>query len=159
MHEICLIRIKEEVGEKRSTVGTHGNDDYVLTCPPSITNVLSIKTARNFSFYDVISTIDGHCLSFFPFFIWSLFCQSLELRLPISYTFGIYKLLNPSETTRFCEWDIKDEYCAFTWRINIILDTEKFRKLWGCVVHINKLSPQCPYFVNALLFLFLHHYT
>jgi len=63
--------------------------------------MLSIKTARSFSFYAVISTIDVHCLSFFPFFVWSLFCQSLELRLLISYTFGIYKLFNPGETTRF----------------------------------------------------------
>ena len=30
LYEVCFIRIKEQVGEKRSTFDTHGNADYLL---------------------------------------------------------------------------------------------------------------------------------
>ena len=46
LYEVCLIRIKEQVGEKRSTVGAHRYADYLLkTRPPNIANMLSIKNS------------------------------------------------------------------------------------------------------------------
>ena len=30
LYEVCFIRMKEQVGEKRSTFDTHGNADYLL---------------------------------------------------------------------------------------------------------------------------------
>jgi len=40
-YEVCLIRIKEQVGEKRSAICTHRYAD----CPPNIPNMLSIKNS------------------------------------------------------------------------------------------------------------------
>jgi hypothetical protein len=45
MHEVWLIRIKEQVGEKRSTVCTHRNAICWKTRPRNKTNMLSIKTS------------------------------------------------------------------------------------------------------------------
>jgi hypothetical protein len=48
IHEVCCIRIKEQVGEKRSTGGTHENADRDKTPPPNITIMLSIKKTLAF---------------------------------------------------------------------------------------------------------------
>ena len=56
MYEVCLIRIKEQVGEKRNTVYTHRYAD----CPPKITNMLSIKQLEHvddISFRELFSRI------------------------------------------------------------------------------------------------------
>jgi hypothetical protein len=42
LYEVCLIRIKEHVGEKRSTVCAHRYADCLLK---NITNMLSMKNA------------------------------------------------------------------------------------------------------------------
>jgi hypothetical protein len=46
LYEVCLIRIKEQVGEKRNTVCTHRYAECLLTNTlPNITNMLSIKNS------------------------------------------------------------------------------------------------------------------
>jgi hypothetical protein len=69
LYEVCLIRIKEQVGEKRSTVGAHRYADYLLkTRPPNIGNIiypieLEIKdttdTDRSASYLDLHLEIDS----------------------------------------------------------------------------------------------------
>jgi hypothetical protein len=51
LYEVCLIRIKEHVGEKRSTVCAHMHADCLLKETSKITNMLS----RNFTTKKMIS--------------------------------------------------------------------------------------------------------
>ena len=51
LYEVCLVRIKEQVHKKGSTVATHRNTDLKKR-PPNITNMLSIK---KLNYYDDIS--------------------------------------------------------------------------------------------------------
>jgi hypothetical protein len=46
--EVYFIQITTECYKKRSTVGTHRNSDYSKTCPPNITNMMSIKISSIF---------------------------------------------------------------------------------------------------------------
>lgn len=57
MYQVCLVRIKEQVGEKKSTVGTHRNADYLLKNMSTEhnkyvaiknSNILMISVSRNF---------------------------------------------------------------------------------------------------------------
>jgi len=46
MYAVCLIGMKEQVGEKRSTVCAHRYADCLLKYrPPNIANMLSIKNS------------------------------------------------------------------------------------------------------------------
>ena len=61
LYEVSLIRIKEQVGKKRSTVGSHGNVDSLLKNTSSNRNKYvvnqEIKNLDNVSFRDFLVRI------------------------------------------------------------------------------------------------------
>ena len=59
LHEICFIRIKKQVGEKRGKVGTHGN-----VCWKQNKNVLNLNSSILMSVSENILFII--CISLFP---------------------------------------------------------------------------------------------
>ena len=48
LYEVSLVRIKEQVGEKRSTVGTHRNADYLLKKHVYITNTYLVSVEATY---------------------------------------------------------------------------------------------------------------
>jgi hypothetical protein len=55
MYEVSRMRIKEQVDEKKTTIGTHRNAESIKKKTPlKITNILSIKNFEHISFWEVL---------------------------------------------------------------------------------------------------------
>ena len=103
MHEICLIRIKEQVGEKWSTVCTHRNANCWKTRPRNKTNMLSIKKSSMLisvsERHSIQRNLPSHCTYVINYSYISILVvniASIRLSLDVTYQSFTHSLTYPT---------------------------------------------------------------